>query len=149
MRRIICTTIPAIKLQNGQRRWSQIYRKRWSTIHSWKPVTWWLVSKLKHYDLQYTNMYVTHTCMVIVDFLGTYMPGAASLAGAHREKVKYYRQSVLRHQSMHSSIWEGECGTWLCAEDRDSEWVNIYLLMINVYIYCMWYYTVSSLQANI
>ena len=25
-----------------------------------------------------------------------YMPGAASLAGAHQEKVKYYRQSVLR-----------------------------------------------------
>lgn len=31
-----------------------------------------------------------------------YMPGAASLAGAHREKVKYYRQSVLRDTQLTS-----------------------------------------------
>ena len=31
-----------------------------------------------------------------------YMPGAASLAGAHREKVKYYHQSVLRDTQLTS-----------------------------------------------
>lgn len=31
-----------------------------------------------------------------------YMPGASSLAGARREKVKYYRQSVLRDTQLTS-----------------------------------------------